>query len=136
MAKSLIDLYRDEYELASNTIVPFLNRNWEALDLVDPTSSARDGRITKEELLLAHQQALIEERSKDVTILNAILKRYSTICRSYDYIYSVKNATSFGFSLSDVHQYTQMINPELKRRVTPEKRTITPRLDNGNAISL
>jgi hypothetical protein len=116
MAKSLVDLYRAEYEFVSETLVPFLSANWEAIDLVDPYSSKKDGRLTADELLLAHKQALLEDRWSDAFTIKAILERYAPLCRTYDYSYSIKDATRLGFSKFDFEQYTQIVNPNNKRR--------------------
>lgn len=117
MAKSLVDLYRAEYEFVSETLVPFLSANWETIDLVDSSSFKKDGRLTEDELLLAHQQALIERRWSDAFTLKALLDRYSPLCRTYDYGYSIKDATMLGFSKYDFEQYTQIVNPTYRRRI-------------------
>ncbi len=117
MAKSLVDLYRAEYEFVSETLMPFLSAYWETLDLVDPNSSKRDGRLTADELLIAHQQALLEDRWSDAFTLKALLERYAPLCRTYDYSYSIKDATILGFSKFDFEQYTQIVNPNNRRRI-------------------
>jgi hypothetical protein len=106
----------DEYEFMMDTVVPFLRRQWDTIDLPEQLSACRDGRLTLDELYLAYEDALKEERTTDAYILNEIIMRYSPLCRSHSDGYWSGEETALGISEADVSVYLQKVSPSYRER--------------------
>lgn len=106
----------DEYEFISNSVVPFLQRQWNAIDRPEPRSGRRDGRLTLDELHLAFDVAVAENRSNDAFILNEIIMRYSPLCRSHSDGYWSGDEADLGISEEDISVYLQKVDPSYRHR--------------------
>lgn len=109
-------ILRDEYEFMTDTVVPFLQRHWDAIDLPEALSDKRDGRLTLDELHIAHDSAIKENRTDDAFVLNELIMRYSPLCRSHSDGYWIGDETALGISEEDVSVYVQKVSPSFRKR--------------------
>ena len=106
----------DEYEFISGTVVPSLRRKWSVIDRPEELSGRRDGRLTLDELHLAHDTAVADEHTNDAFILNEIIMRYSPLCRSHSDGYWSGDETMLGISEEDISIYEQKHAPDYRKR--------------------
>lgn len=107
----------NEFEFFNSTVVPFLRRTWDEIDRPEELSGRPDGRLTLDELHLAHDAAVQEKRTTDAFILNEIIMRYSPLCRSHSDGYWSGDETALGISEEDVSVYLQKVDPSYRRRL-------------------
>lgn len=106
----------DEYEFMTSTVMPFLREQWDVIDRPEELSGRADGRLTLDELHIAHDIAVSEARTTDAFVLNEIIMRYSPLCRSYSDGYWSGDETTLGISEEDVSVYLQTVDPSFRRR--------------------
>lgn len=112
----------NEHEFVTVAIMPFLRERWHLIDRPEELSGQRDGRLTLDELHLAHNEAMREQRTSDAFILSEIILRYWPLCRSYSDGYWVGEETTLGISEEDVSIYEQKVNPSVGTRTAPRPR--------------
>ncbi|MBA3995266.1 MAG: hypothetical protein C0469_17240 [Cyanobacteria bacterium DS2.3.42] len=106
----------DEHCLVKDVFMPFLKEHWDNIDRPEPTSDYRDGRLTRDELMLSHEEATREGRVLDAFILNELIVRYEPICRSHNDGYWSGDEMVLGISEEDVSVYEQMVSADYRKR--------------------
>lgn len=91
----MIVLY-GEHCFVKDFVMPFLREHWDYIDRPEPTSDCRDGRRTRDELMLSREEATSEGRVLDAFILHEVIMRYEPICRSHSDGYWFKDNTLLG----------------------------------------
>ncbi|MBY0547066.1 MAG: hypothetical protein K2W95_07220 [Candidatus Obscuribacterales bacterium] len=105
----------DESDFMKEVIVPFLADKWNEIDLPDPSTGWRDGRITLEELLRARESAMQRNNQADVFIFDALLVRYERLCQAFSDGYRLQDEPVMGISRQDVMNYTIKSSPNFSR---------------------
>lgn len=111
----MIVLY-DEHCFVKDVLMPFLREHWDSIDRLEPTSACRDGRLTRDELRLFHEDATHSGRMLDAFILNELIMRYEPICRSYSDGYWSGDEAVLGISEEDISVYEQMVSADYRKR--------------------
>lgn len=108
-------IFSDEFNFMKEVIVPFLADKWDEIDLPDPCTGWRDGRITLEELLRAREVAMQRNSQADVFILDALLVRYEILCQAFSDGYRLQDEPLMGISRQDIMNYTIKSSPDFSR---------------------
>lgn len=108
-------IFTDEFNFMKEVILPFLQDEWDEIDLPDPTTGWRDGRISLEELSRARESAFQRKDLSGVFILDALLVRYEPVCRAFPDGCKMLEEPSIGMSKQDIMHYTLNCRPKLDR---------------------
>jgi hypothetical protein len=108
--------YCDEHKFVTETLMPFLQKNWDDIDLPEPASNKPDGRLTFEELQLFHERMLKEKKVTASLIMQELLFRYEQICRAHEDGYWQQEENILGISEADISVYAQQYDPAFRRR--------------------
>lgn len=108
--------YCDEHKFVTETVMPFLQKNWDDIDLPEPASNKPDGRLTFDELQIFHEKMLKEKKVAASLIIQELLVRYEQICRAHEDGYWQQEETILGISEADLSVYAQQYDPAFRRR--------------------
>lgn len=112
-----------EYKWVTEEMMPFLRKNWDSIDRVDPETGFCDGRLQRSELFVAYGDAIQSRDESQAKTLFDIITRYETICQSYEDGYWYGEEAELGISENDVSMYQQMVDPNS----TGDKSKLKPR---------
>ncbi len=117
-------MFLDEYQFLTEVLIPFLQKNWDEIDLAESSDGHSDGRLTKAELASARDRAIARGDFEAANVLAELTFRYDAICEAYSDSSGSQSESSAGISQADISVYTQLWNPEYRQREgqpTPEK---------------
>ncbi|MBK9145489.1 MAG: hypothetical protein IPM23_23705 [Candidatus Melainabacteria bacterium] len=107
----------DEHLFVKDVVMPFLRDHWHIIDRAELDGDLRDGRLSMDELIQSHEEAVAERRFYDAFVLNELIIRYAPICRSHaEEGYWSTDEVELGISREDVSVYEQIVSPDYRRR--------------------
>lgn len=107
----------DEHLFVKDVVMPFLREHWHNIDRAELDGDLRDGRLSMDELIQSHEEAVAERRFYDAFVLNELIIRYAPICRSHtEEGYWSTDEVELGISREDVSVYEQIVSPDYRRR--------------------